>query len=155
MFERRPTAAELRGEKRIVVRGMRFTIRRINPLLDFHSSKMPQIYTEISTSRLPPSTPMDPTKLQAECFDVIRAGVVDPEIGGPGAKDKIAVEDLFRDPAVGADLYFEIIQHSLSRFKGVQRLFFSIATRFWRWTLYANGTVKDLAIWSSPERTPA
>ena len=71
------------------------------------------------------------------------AGLVEPElvpigIGEFRGKEAgITVEDIFRDEQTGIKLYWEIIQHSLLRFRGIKELFF--------WLLIKRLRLGDLA----------
>ncbi len=126
--------------KKIRVGGMKFTIKRINPLIDFTSDKMPQIFTDILTNRKEDinktKTPADLIRAQSDMYAVIEAGVIAPPLVPIGANDQrgkedgITVEDLFRDPEIGYGLYMEILNHSLNRFRGLKRVFFSIKTKY-------------------------
>jgi hypothetical protein len=133
-FRRTPTIEKLRDYKRVRVCGMAFTIRRINPLVDFPDGKMPMIFTSfISRRKVDPAELATPEKLAALHADmgaVIMAGVVDPPIV-PAEKSAagITVVDLFRIAELGYKLYFEVMNHSLNQFSGWRRLFFSIKTR--------------------------
>lgn len=124
-FKQKESLAEkLRGHKQIKIQGMRFTIRRLNPLLDFPSDKIPQIFTDFVSVKDKPI--LDPKKIQEDMYSIIQAGVVEPRLSQEG----ITPEDLFRDPEIGTGLYREIIEHSLNRFKGLKKLFFSIKARY-------------------------
>jgi hypothetical protein len=134
-FERR-RKQKLLGLKRIVVHGMRFTIRRVNPLLDFPIDKVPQLFTEFQSQRKP-----DPTKpptieqiqgMREMMLAYIEAGVVEPRLVPTGTGDKkdkedgITAEDLCRHEDMGMRLYWAILSHSLNAFSGAKGLFFSI-----------------------------
>jgi len=141
-FDHKAEKWRLAGYKRIKVNGQIFTIRKINPLLDFKSDSMPQIFTSfISRRKVEPHT--DPAKAQADMMNVIEAGLVEPElvpigIGESRGKEAgITVEDIFRDEQTGIKLYWEIIQHSLLRFRGIKELFF--------WLLIKRLRLGDLA----------
>jgi hypothetical protein len=128
-FSKKTTVEELRGYKKITINGMRFTIKKINPLLDFHSDQMPQIFTDFVSARpsaLPTMTPETIKKYQEDMYSIIRAGLVDPVL----SKEGITAEDLFRDMEVGSKLYQEILEHSMNRFKGLKKLFFSIKSKY-------------------------
>lgn len=134
-FRRKKSLIEqLRGYKKITVGGMRFTIKRINPLLDFTSQTMPQIFTDFKSIKDAP-TLNDPTiqkKIQEDMYAVIQAGVVEPSL----VKEDIKVEDLFRDPDIGVNLYREILEHSFNKFKGLKKVFFSITTKYKSYIAY-------------------
>ena len=129
LFSKKTTVEELRGYKKITINGMRFVIKRINPLLDFHSDQMPQIFTDFVSARpsaLPSITPESIKKYQEDMYAVIRAGVIEPVL----SKEGITPEDLFRDMEVGVKLYQSILEHSMNRFKGLRKLFFSIRSKY-------------------------
>lgn len=134
---------KLNGIKKITVNGMSFTIRKLNPLLDFPPERMPQIFTEYLSKR-----PIDynhvPTqqeilKIQGDMKSIIMAGVLYPALVPIGVGDMkgkengITVDDLFRDPMMGYKLYMSILSHSLNFFHGLKGLFFSLKIRFWLW----------------------
>jgi len=131
--------AKIQGWKRIVINGMSFVIRKINPLIDLPSDKIPQIFTEFQSRR-----PVDPNKIptqqeiiriQNDMKIIICAGVVSPHLvkteegDKHGKEDGLTVEDLFRDPSMGYKLYLEIFSHSLNVFRGLKGVFFSIRLR--------------------------
>ena len=134
-FERR-RKQKLLGLKRIVIHGMRFTIRRVNPLMDFPIDKVPQLFTEFQSQRKPdptkPPTVEQITAMRDSMLAYIEAGVVDPRlvpVGTGDTKDKedgITAEDLCRHQDMGMRLYWEILSHSLNTFRGIKGVFFSI-----------------------------
>jgi hypothetical protein len=119
---------------------MKFLIKKINPLIDFSSDKMPQIFTDILNQRKEDvnrtRTTAELIKLQQDMYSIIEAGVVDPvlvPVGSgdtKGKEDGITVEDLFRNPDIGYGLYSIILDHSLNKFRGIKKLFFSIKTKY-------------------------
>lgn len=129
------TKAELQGHKKVKVCHSQFTIRRINPLLDFDLEHMPQIFTSFQSNRKTDKSPYDPKVLLEQMMRVVEAGVVDPPLAcvGKGAargkEEGITVEDIFRDEECGYKLYSEIMLHSLNRFSGLKKVFFSVKTR--------------------------
>lgn len=142
MFFTRRSGSEIKRRlldcKRLKICGMRFTIKRINPLIDFPVDRIPQIFTDYMSRRkgeVPP-TASDLAKMQQETYAVIEAAVIEPilvPIGqgeAHGRENGITVEDLFRDPEIGFKLYSEIINHSLLRFRGLKGLFFSIKAKY-------------------------
>lgn len=124
----RATKERLQEHKTVWIDGLRFTIRKVNPLLDFTSDKMPQIFTDVyskrGTTRDHPATVPEFKKLQADMMNVVQAGLIAPKLG----KD-LSVEDIFSNPDLGAQLFQEIIIHSLNRFRGIKGVFFSIKIR--------------------------
>lgn len=138
-FSRKRTKEEFFGYKRIRVNGMRFTIKRINPLLDFPADKIPQIFVDFISRRAPkPDTASTVPELKRQFDDmvnVIKAGVVDPPLVGDG----ILPEDLFRDPGMGQKLYIDILAHSLNAFSGLKGVFFYHKIRLSLWTEWLKG----------------
>ena len=121
--------SRLRGYKKITIEGMRFTIKKINPFLDFQSDRIPTIFTDFISARKVEPAPLDSAALkkhQEDMYAIIKAGVVEPDLGSNG----ITVEDLFRDMDLGVKLYLTILDHSLNRFRGLKKLFFSIKTKY-------------------------
>ncbi len=133
-FRRAATVEEIRGHKRITVNGMKFVIRKVNPLLDFPGDKVPQIFTDF-VSRRPeaPQTTESVKKAMEDTYAVLRAGVVDPVIEPEEAKAGIKASDLFRDPTMGPTLFIEIVAHSLNMFRGVKGFFFSLRIKQSLW----------------------
>jgi hypothetical protein len=134
---------DLQGHKQVTVNGMRFTIRRINPLLDFTADKVPQIFTEymsrrpVDLNRVPGVDEI--RRIQNDMKSVIQAGVVEPSLVAIGDGEKrgkepgVTVEDVFRDPMMGHRLYLEILTHSLNCFRGMKGVFFSMRLKLWLW----------------------
>jgi len=139
----KPTKDNLQGHKNVVVHGQRFTIRRINPLLDFPNGQIPQMFSTFAPLPPPDDGPALEThakKTMAHMMVVVEVGVVEPALVPVGKGDLrgkesgLTTEDLFRDPEVGRDLYLAILEHSLFRLKGWKRPFFWLANRAWRYT---------------------
>ena len=141
-----PTKADLSGHKRISLGGAVYTIRKINPLLDFPSDKTPSVFTAQSPSRRG-TGPVDPKRAIEDMMSIVRAGLVDPPLAGPKDKnpDLITIEDIFRVPEHGADLYLAIMDHTLNRFRGLRRLFFFHKSKRAFWTAYRNAMADDQA----------
>lgn len=155
-FKPNLSVEKLRGYRKIVINGMAFTIRKLNPLIDFRSDQIPQIFTDYESARARiPDTPQTAKKAQEDMYAVIHAGVVSPDLVPEGKKDGLNPSDLFRDPTMGLKLYYEIIYHSLNHFKGFKRLFFWIGIKLSLLMLYANGTVNGLAVYSLKKEKPA
>lgn len=127
---------KLLGYKTIKVHGMRYIIRKINPLLDFAHDKIPQIFTSyISKRPTIDETNPKPIQLQKILEDVklvVQAGLVSPELvpvgknGNFRRENGITIDDLFINEDLGMKLYLEILAHSLNKFRGLKGLFFSI-----------------------------
>ncbi|MCK5358332.1 MAG: hypothetical protein KAJ48_08045 [Elusimicrobiales bacterium] len=128
------TKQELQGHKKIKICGMKFIIKRINPLLDFESNNIPQIFTSFISRRKTEVLP-DEKKILNQMIPIIEAGVVYPELVAIGTGEKenkedgITVKDLFVNPEMGSKLFQEIMFHSLNRFRGIKGVFFSVKIR--------------------------
>jgi hypothetical protein len=146
-FTRAATPEEIRGHKKIVVNGMRFVIRKLNPLLDFPDGRVPQIFTAYVSRRPAPATPPETTdaevkRAREEMCAIILAGVVEPRLAAEDAKEGIKATDLFRDPSLGIKLYFEVMAHSLNVFKGIKGQFFFLRIKLWLWMRW----LKDMGV---------
>lgn len=136
-FKRKSIADKLRGYKKITVGGMRFTIRKLNPFLDFKSESMPQIFTDFASAKEKPVvTPEMMKKYQEDMFAIITAGVVDPHL----SKEGITASDLFRDGDIGVSLYREILDHSFNKFRGLKKVFFSTLIKYRLYTAWRKHT---------------
>lgn len=145
-----PSKAGLQGRKSVSVNGSRFVIRKVNPLLDFAEHNMPQIFTEYLSRRKPAEKAPNERSLQRTMADLkamLSAGLVEPALVPVGLGETkgnepgITVEDLLRDEDTAMKLYWEIVIHSLNRFKGLRGVFFSASLRLRLWTTLANATV--------------
>lgn len=144
--------AKLLRLKTLKINGMEFTIKAVNPLVDFPPNKIPQIFTDWVSHRKPDPKAEAPDlrRLQEGMYSVIQAGLDKPRLFTKSA-DGLVVEDLFRDPTIGVKLYYAILEHSLNRFRGLSRLFFSIGIRSSRLMLCAGDTLSRLQVTSSPQ----
>lgn len=129
------TKEELQGHKRITICGSKFTIRKINPIIDFDLEHIPQIFSSFQSARKTEKTAYSESSLMQQMHRVVEAGLVDPPLVPVGKGDKrgkesgITVEDIFRDEEVGCKLFSEIMIHSLNRFRGMKKVFFSAKIR--------------------------
>lgn len=151
-FASTPTKASLQGHKTVTIRGSRFIIRRIVPLLDFPMDKIPAIFTDFSKHnyQLDLSNPVILKRLQDDMMLTVRAAVV-----SPNKEDGVTTEDIFRDPELGYLLYLKIIEHSLLRFRGMKGSFFLVVKTLLRPIIWLKSINKDLAISSSKEKVLA
>lgn len=149
--DRDPREALLRLKK-LKIGGMEFTIKAVNPLVDFAANNIPQIFTDWVSARKadPTKAPELPDikKIQESMYSVIRAGLDKPKLFRK-ADEGLVVEDLFRDPTIGIKLYYAILEHSLNRFRGLNKVFFSTGIRFSRLMLSASGIPSALQVTSS------
>jgi hypothetical protein len=126
------TKERLEGQKKVIIFGHQYTIRKVNPLLDFHPDKMPSVFSSFQSRRKAganaKSEMSDPHKVIEDMMMVVKAGLVCPELVDDSAKG-ITIKDIFRDPDTGASLYVEIIGHSLMRLSGAKKVFFYLLNR--------------------------
>lgn len=156
-FDKKVDKKALQQVKAVKVQGWQFRIKRINPLLDFTASNMPQIFSDFVSRRKPTEmTPLEAYKKSREDMEsVIVAGVVEPKIVPAfkgvdrGKEEDITVDDLFRVPDLAQELYWEILAHSMNRFGGLRGVFFSITSRFRRSIALRRSTASVLATSSS------
>lgn len=145
--------------KKVRVNGWTFTIRKLNPLLDFPGDRMPQIFTDTGQSRKPlPEKPVPGTeqKMMEDFKIVISKGVVSPVIvEKDNGKGDITVEDLLRSGDTAPKLYLEILGHSLQLFSGLKGLFFYLRTRQSLSTAWQKSMESVQAISRSGESKPA
>lgn len=125
--------ASLQGYKTLVIHGHRFVIRKVNPWLDFRDDNMPQIFTAY-VQRRKATEPTAPTEkqirgLHEDVKSMIKAGLVSPALS-ESDKDGITVDDIMRDDDTASKLYWEIMIHSLNRFRGIKGVFFSVRLRY-------------------------
>lgn len=140
-----PQKAALQQHVKVKVGSAVYTIRRINPVLDFPVERMPTIFSAYASARkvdpVKAAAAMDPRKSLEEMMMVVRAGVVEPALveagkgDAKGREEGITVEDLFRDPSHGANLYLAIMGHTLDRFRGLKKVFFSRKIRLSQFTV--------------------
>ena len=137
---------QLQCHKTVKVCGSKFTIRKINPILDFEATDMPQIFTSFISMRNTDKSPYDNTAIMRQMMRVVSAGLVTPELVSIGAGEKrgreagITVEDIFRDEECGVKLFQEIMFHSLNKYKGLKGVFFSLKTKLKYYTALAKLT---------------
>ena len=127
---------DLVGIKVIKVNGHKFKIKKINPLLDFDSDSIPQIFTYYQNLRPKPKEQNDLSpKTLKKCLEdmktLVKIGVVEPRI----CPEIITIDDIFRWGDTGQKLYIEILSHSLNQFRGLKGVFFSIKIRLSLYTL--------------------
>lgn len=132
-FSKAATKERLQKWKTVKINGWTFTIRRLNPLLDFPGDQMPQIFSESVQSRRPMPARVLPND-EARALDDMRLfivkGVVKPSIGlKDDGKSDFTADDLFRDGDTAVKLYVEILAHSLNVFRGLKGLFFWAKTK--------------------------
>ena len=128
MFNKKITKKRLQQHKTVKIDGMKFVIKKINPLLDFPADRMPQIFTSfVSKRKVNPEQQLNEHSLRRSQEDVkltIAAALIEPKLG-----DEITVEDIMTDATLTLKLYTEILVHSMNMFKGWKGLFFSAKIR--------------------------
>lgn len=144
-FKIEPTKEALQGIKTIQIGGFVFKIKKINPLADFPSGKIPQLFSSFISRRKVDHekkvfTEAETRKIQDDVYAVVKAGLVEPKINPPKG---LAVEDLFRYEEIGTKLYLEIIAHSLNRFRGLKGFFTLAKIRRGLLMPLQNGMVKN------------
>lgn len=153
-FGREPSKDALLGLKKVRVNGGVYVIRRLNPVLDFTAANMPQVFATSVPRRKPDPNP-DAGKVLKDMMAVVEAGVVKPELVPvgkgelEGREDGITVRDLFRDQTTGSQLYWEVLAHSMNRFRGLRGVFFSILLSYRFFTASRKNTV------SAPATSPS
>jgi len=154
--------ARLAGHKTFRINGVPFTIRKINPFLDFSGTTMPQIFTDFMSRRSPQGIdPISTQKMMDGMRLIIQAGIVKPPLV-PIGKDSekgnelgLTLDDILRDMSVAMRLYSEIMDHSLARFSGVKGLFFSIGRKLSEFMPWRRRMEKRLLkSYFQPENTP-
>lgn len=145
MFGRQSLIAKLHGHKKIKVNGIEFTIRKLNPLLDFEADEMPALFTDFVSRRKgdpdkAAETPYETAKKSLKDIQlVLKAGIVEPKIVETKSEsnpEAIRLDDICANMDTAFNLYVEILTHSLNRFKGVRGLFFSARTRLSLYTAF-------------------
>jgi len=121
--------------KKIKFHGINFVIKKINPLLDFPSDMVPSIFTDIQSARKESEKQQTFNLKEFEWSQklmtvVIKAGVykpilIPPDKENPYHEKGLTIKDIFLDMELASKLYEEIMLHSLYRFRGLSKLFFS------------------------------
>lgn len=161
-FSKRPEKGAFQKFKRVKVGGMQFTIRKINPLLDFPGEQLPQIFVSAPQKKMPETVAEETTKRQiADMKMIVRAGVVDPPMSAAGKGEAfgreswLTVDDLFRDPEMGLRLYIEVMAHSLNHFSGLKGVFFSIKLRHTLFIIWRKLMAAPQLMYCSPKADTA
>ena len=152
LFGRSLNKARLLNHKRLVIDGTPFVIRPVNPLLDFQDGTMPAIFTDFTRNNYVPdwNNPASVKKMRTDMMAVVKAGLI-----SPSKADGIEVEDLFRDDELGYKLYLAVLEHSLLRFRGLKKLFFSLTKTCLRPIIWLKLMGKGPAISPLKENLPA
>lgn len=156
--------ARLQDLKTVKLAGVRFVIKKLNPLLDFPADQIPQIFTNFLSSRTKGSADLssqDLARFEHDMIRIVEAALVEPVLvpvgkdAEKGRENGITIDDIFRDPQLGAELYNEVLLHSLNRFRGMNGLFFSIRMRYSQFMLHRKSLAEHLSRSSSPTETSA
>lgn len=124
---------DLLGVKEVKIGKFKFLIKKINPILDFHPDKIPQIFTYYQSKR--PITDKVPSELEIRrvyesMYAVIEAGLYEPKLSKMENGDNkwhekgLTLRDLFLEESLGYGLYIAIMAHTMNRFKGMLSGFF-------------------------------
>lgn len=146
------TKEALQDHKVLKIKGYRFVIKKINPILDFESKDIPQIFVQYKSNRPEPDKTSEAqlTRMQRDMEVVVTAGLIEPSLSKDSGTG-LVVQDLFYDPELGSKLYFEIMLHSMNRFRGISKLFFSIKTRL-KYSIECRKSLRNYQVKSpSPE----
>ena len=142
----KPSKGWLQGIKALTINGHRFTIKKVNPLADFSSDRMPQIFASsyAQVKKLPAQSEkpfMEQARhLRQDMIAMVEAGLVEPELVPVGTGEQrgkeagITINDIARDEQLLVKLYWEIWLHSLDKFRGLRSFFFRLRARYWLWT---------------------
>ena len=151
-FGKKPKKGDFRELKKIKIDGVRLTIRKLNPLLDFERDRMPQIFTSFISRRPIKEEPIineaQVRKQQEDMQAVVKAGLVEPELvpvdknERKGKEEGVTIDDIFANINFATKLYIEILTHSLNQFKGLKGLFFYHKTK----RLFYTSIAKHMAL---------
>lgn len=156
--------ARLLDLKWVKIAGVRFQIKKLNPLIDFSPDTMPQIFVDYLSPRKKEAAdllPRDLLRFQEDMKRIVEAGLVVPDLvpvgkdEGRGKEAGITIDDIFRDAEMGARLYSTIMTHSLNRFRGLKGVFFSIRMRYWQFTQLRKSLAVPPSKSSAPTATTA
>lgn len=147
-FSKAAKKADLQGWRTVRINGWKFTIRRLNPILDFPPDRMPKLFGEFVSVRRPvlgSVVQMDEKQSMEDLKLTIAKGTVSPAIGLTD-KDKadFTADDLLRDGDTAVKLYIEIMTHSLNMLRGLRGVFFCLRIRHLLYTALRKNTGLDL-----------
>lgn len=113
----------LRGSKQIILKGIRFEIRKLNPMDYLEGGKvMQEVYATYKTDeekKIDAKMVKNIEKIKAHMRDVIMAGVVRPELVRKPEDNPVAVcvDEIFADWELAQLLVAEILNHTYGRKK--------------------------------------
>ena len=136
--------------KTVKLSGIKFVIKRINPLLDLPSNKIPTCFTDFISARKTTEVPKLSQKELEALYDlmsyVIKAGVYSPKLlpvdkENPYKEKGLTIKDIFLDEMLAYQLYIEIMAHACFRFSTVGKIFFSKGIKRWLSTIWPRSIV--------------
>lgn len=139
-FSKAASKEKLQGWRTVRINGWKFTIRKLNPMLDFPPDRMPKLFGEFASVRRPvpePAPKADDKQALEDLKLTIVKGTVSPAIGLT-EKDKadFTADDLLRNGDTAVKLYIEIMSHSLNMLSGLRGVFFYARIRHWLFTAW-------------------
>lgn len=118
-FKRKTLESVVCQEKKVTVCGIKFKIRKINPIDYFNGSK--SVIQFYDTYKQPdvndPGFANNLSKVKDHFADVILAGVVEPKLSRKKGEDGIPIENLFTDWGLAGDLYGAIMEYTYGKKK--------------------------------------
>lgn len=106
------------AEKFVRIKGIRFRIRKINPLDYLDGSKaIIQSYQTYAQGAQKPAEDINIKKLREHYADVFMAGIVFPKLGRKPEEGDFYVNDLFNDWELAESLYIKIMEHTYGKKK--------------------------------------
>lgn len=132
--------------KTVKIGGIKFVIKKINPLIDMPSDQVPQIFSDYNSSRVGASvTEKDIQRIDESIKPILKAGIYKPDLIPPDPDNKfkekgLTINDLFIDKQIAYKLFEEILNHSLDYFKGISGVFFSIKIKLWQFIQWLKNT---------------
>lgn len=126
-FPERSLEERLNPPKTVKVCGMKFKIRKINPLDYINGSNaIQQSYATYEASRQKNAeikiTDADIKKMKSHYSDVILAGVIHPKLSRKDGGEGLFIDKLFTDWGLVEGLYEEIMTHTYGKKKMKQLL---------------------------------
>lgn len=115
-FWKKDLASVLNQTKLIVVHGVRFRIKKLDPFSYMDGSQaIAQIFQTWEQKREISEPNME--KVKSHYRDVILAGVVEPRLARKEGEDGMLVDNIFSDWSLANELYGEIIAYTYGKKK--------------------------------------
>lgn len=145
--------SKIRQHRTVKISGIKYKIRKINPILDFPQGKMPQIFSSFESRRkVDENQKVNDAVIRRSYEDMkgmIIAGLIKPKLG-----EEIKIDDIMCDAEIAFKLYAEILIHSLNRFSNSWRgVFFSRKLRRLLFTQWHKNLDETLSTFSSQMET--